>query len=827
MMTAMEMRSFVPGQDAATTAPLVSVILFCRNGRRTIRRSIESVLGQTYRNIQYVVQDGASTDGTLEILREYDDGMELVSAPDLGTNDAFWRALLRCRGEIIAVCLADEELLPHAIERAVEEFARDPNLGAVTGDAYFCNDQGTVFATHTGQDFNLLTYLFGDYCPNFAASFFRRSALANVALFDDRWKTGALDTVEFEIWCRLGIDHRVRYVPYVFAKYGMSEDQMSHKIERVLGELDSRLMIIEKHLFGKENFFGVDDELQRFIVHRQFEIVINHLTWNGRPHDAKKVRQRMRKVLGREASGKATAVDMQRALVASRQSRLAKMLRLLVPASVRKRIPLRYKVRAHYAIGAHLPSPSGTAARAQVERLVRAPMYHRVAEQYRMRGQVEQAWSMWRQTDILNDEHVASIAQQTLLKIPGITEAEIAQLQQNWANVYAQPNASKARPPFAFRTRRQDEKLTVAYHCGYLSADGSKAEVLPFIRKHDRLGFRIVGYSPHEEPDYVRRTFDEFHFTGRLTHAQFVDLVRASEVDVLVELSGLSYGHRFAAMASRCAPVQVHYMNHPGTIRVPNVDYVLADHISAPRACDIHYSERIYRLPGSLFGFDWDETVLPPIAPSPHLTNGYVTFGFFGHSEKLNGDNLALWANVLHAVPDAKMLIQGIFSRSHHAFIEKQFDWQGIPANRLILLPRCGWAELLRNYARVDITFDSWPYCGANTVSDSVYQGVPVVSLRGERFASAYGASQITACGLAHLVASSRDEFVSIAKALSGDSAQLVDLRKKLRQMVRQHGFGDSTAMARKLEFAYRAMYHEATSRFYSSPLQVASAHST
>src|SRR5687768_13438262 len=110
--------------------PTVSVVMFCRNAETTIRRSIASVLAQTYSNIQYVVQDGASTDGTLGILGEYRGKLELVSAPDGGTNDGFWRALLRCRGEFIAVCLADEELLPHAIERAVREFQAHPDVGA-------------------------------------------------------------------------------------------------------------------------------------------------------------------------------------------------------------------------------------------------------------------------------------------------------------------------------------------------------------------------------------------------------------------------------------------------------------------------------------------------------------------------------------------------------------------------------------------------------------------------------------------------------------------------------------------------------------------------
>jgi predicted O-linked N-acetylglucosamine transferase (SPINDLY family) len=424
---------------------------------------------------------------------------------------------------------------------------------------------------------------------------------------------------------------------------------------------------------------------------------------------------------------------------------------------------------------------------------------------------------MWQHTEILRDEQIASTVYQLLLKMP-ITEREHAARQRKWSEQYAQPIPSKTRIPFPFRLREPGQKLTIAYHCVYLGADGSKSEVLPFIRNHDRARFRVVGYSPYDEPPHVREAFDEFHFAGHLDHARFVDLVRGHGVDVFIELSGLSYRNRFGAMASRCAPVQVHYMNHAGPICVPNVDYILADSVAAPATSDAHYPETIYRLPGvPLFGFDCDESTLPPIAPSPHLTNGQVTFGFFGGSEKLNPENVRLWANLLKAVPTARLVIQGISGKSHQSFMEKQFRWHGIDPRRLTLLPRSDWQSLLKNYALVDISLDTWPYCGANTIADSVYSGVPVITLKGDKFASAYGASQVIACGLADLVATTPEEYVSIAAALAADSPRLVALRRDLRRMVREHGFGDSKKMARKLEAAYLDMYSQARARFTSA----------
>ena len=100
--------------------PLVSIISFCKDRHSTIRRSIESVLNQSYQNLEFVIQDGASTDGTLEVLREYaerDKRIKLVSEADTGADEAFWKVLHRCKGEIMGTCLSDEELLPDAVKK--------------------------------------------------------------------------------------------------------------------------------------------------------------------------------------------------------------------------------------------------------------------------------------------------------------------------------------------------------------------------------------------------------------------------------------------------------------------------------------------------------------------------------------------------------------------------------------------------------------------------------------------------------------------------------------------------------------------------------------
>jgi glycosyltransferase involved in cell wall biosynthesis len=789
-------------------SPLFSVLMFCRNGSPGIRKSIESVLGQTYPSVQYVVQDCASTDGTLDILRSYGPRVELVSEPDSGTNDGFWRALMRCRGEYVCACLADEALLPGALERAAAEFAADKRIGAVTGDAYLWNEFGTTFGTHVGQEFDLLGYLMGDYCPNFSASFFRRSALEEVGFFKNRWKRDALDTIEFEIWCRLGTDHRVKYVPYIFSKYGIHENQMSQTIHRIFGELDSRHMIIDNFLFGEDGFFGDNAALKDFILTRQYEIIANHLLAYKRDEQAAEVKRRLNERISKPAANLPPPPVEVSSATRLRSEETLRRLRRFVPSSARRATPLSLKLaferRLHKRYKTEAPSGEVESEADKLAR-VRRGFYHETALTYGARGQVEQAWQMWQRAGAREYATVGSNACQLLTKLPSLTEAQISADQQKWADRHTAPSPLTARYQFAPPHGR---KIAIAYHCAFWATSCAEAQALSVIAEHDRSRFRVVGYSPTPEATSITSAFDSFIVGGTLDDNSFAEGVRREGIDVFVELTGLSAHHRFGAMALRCAPVQAIYLNHHTSSRVANVDYVLADEIAAPAGCDIHYTENIYRLPRCFFSFKYDARQLPPVVPPPHIANGYVTFGCFGSAEKLNFDLLALWSKILHAVPRSRLLLQnrGLDSKANRHFLRNTMAALGITGDRLVLLPGTDREGVLLNYAKVDISLDTWPYAGGNTIAESVWQGVPVIALKGDRLSAAYGASLVNGCGLGDLVASSCDEYVAIAARLAENSQRLVELRGALRRMLGENDFGNPATLAHALQDAYCTM---------------------
>ena len=875
-------------------SPLISIISFCKNRTSTIRRSVESVLNQTYTNLEFVIQDGASTDGTLEILREYaqrDPRIKLVSEPDSGPAEAYWKVLRRCKGEIIGTCLSDEELLPDAVEFAVETFRNEPHLGAITCDGYNTDEHGTIVGNFIAGEFDFIAYLFGRYSPLWPASFFSQAALINIGLLRPGW---TLDCLEFEIWCRLATNFEVKYVPRPISKYAIHSGQLSNTPKNMNEHITARLTVIDK-MFSQDGFFGVDEHKKLECMINQIYLFYNHARAHQLKEEEKKLKSRLNLLflklsvlsspihsLGRTAPWKnrqkirydltlawqrlgariprfircllptrlktwlqQTFISMGTicltgALPHDKSTReiywfrhLWSRISFITPAAVRRALPRNLKIKAYdvlasvlliaryfpaYAIwyGSRLFS-SRNAILEQIEvknSTVSIDLYPDVALLYDGRGQTQQALEMWRRANSLNDSTIDGLACQAALKLPAATDEYLFALHQTWATRHAMPIERNTK--LRSQSFNGNRKVKIGYHCSFMNSDTIRFMMGKAFAAHDRSKFAIIGYSPDPLPSDLRNAFDLVRDTSMQPDGIFVDRVRSDQIDVFVELTGFSPGHRFSAMASRCAPVQISYLNHTSSSCVQNVDYIFADELGIPSNSSSYryYSERIYRLPGCFFCFDYDYPGFesPPISESPFLSRGTITFGCFGSGSKINIQLIEMWAELLHRVPNSIFYVRNgqLASPANRQFMADRFQRFGIGPERLRIERGVNRAGLLACYADVDISMDTWPYCGGNTIAESLWQGVPIVTYYGDRFASRYGASLVTAAGCPELIARSKEEYIDIAVKLALDPARLVYYRQNLRRMSKENGLGDSRRFARTLEGAYLKMLSDA-----------------
>ncbi len=440
-----------------------------------------------------------------------------------------------------------------------------------------------------------------------------------------------------------------------------------------------------------------------------------------------------------------------------------------------------------------------------------------LAQLHEDRGQVDHAIEYWSMYKGRKDHRTDSLRVQAMLKSPYLGHKEMLQDHLDWAADHAVslPDDDYVR----FRPYDGKRKIRVGYACCWFDSSTIRGQGIPFIAEHDRFKFSPVGYSLGACDSSITRHFDDFYDVSALNDLELAKKIRRDQIDIFVEFTGFSPHHRLGTMGARCAPVQVSYLNHTGTSGVKNVDYILADPIAAPTEIDAHFTEAVYRLPSTFFVFNYDWDKFPKVDDPPSLSRGEITFGCFGSQSKINDAVIKLWSDVLHAVPNSRLFLRnlGLATFENRQFMERRFARWGIPGNRLRLQPGGSRDEIKANYNDVDISLDTWPYCGGNTIAESQWMGVPVVTLKGDRFPSAYGASLLHASGCSDLVAEITGGFVGICADLASDSERLVYYRRNLRKMMVNHGFGDAKRFTRDLEIAFEKML---SSRFRALPFE-------
>jgi glycosyltransferase involved in cell wall biosynthesis len=206
--------------------PLVSIVTPCLNAARFIEEAIESVLAQDYPRIEYIVMDGGSTDGTLEILRrvlhKYDGRLRFVSERDGGTADAINRGFRLSHGRIFTYLSADDVYLPGAVSTAVQALRENPEAAVVYGDAWWIDDAGSRIAPYPVRDFDAALLARECFICQ-PASFLRREAFENVGGMDPAWNL----TFDYELWIRLARTYELRRVEGILALSRMHRANLS------------------------------------------------------------------------------------------------------------------------------------------------------------------------------------------------------------------------------------------------------------------------------------------------------------------------------------------------------------------------------------------------------------------------------------------------------------------------------------------------------------------------------------------------------------------------------------------------------------------------
>jgi predicted O-linked N-acetylglucosamine transferase (SPINDLY family) len=348
---------------------------------------------------------------------------------------------------------------------------------------------------------------------------------------------------------------------------------------------------------------------------------------------------------------------------------------------------------------------------------------------------------------------------------------------------------------------------------GYVSADfcdhAAAFFIEPFLANHDSRAVEVICYSGVARPDHVTARLQSCAGGWRDVRGRsdddFFSLVTRDAVDVLVDLSGHTGGHRLMAFARRLAPVQVTYLGYPWTTGLETMDYRLTDEVCDPEGSERFWMERLMRLEGGMTAY-LPPSGVPDVTGPPACSRESVTFGSLNKLSKLTLEVVELWSEVLRAVPNSRLfLFHSEIEPDVADMLRTRFARHGIRPGRLILENRGTLGQhWLSLYGRMDIALDPFPWNGHVTTCEALWMGVPVVTLRGRVHAGRLAATVLTHAGLGHHVAGSSTEYVQIARRLARDMDGLRELRTSMRDRLRAAPICDGRRLAREIEGAYR-----------------------
>lgn len=361
------------------------------------------------------------------------------------------------------------------------------------------------------------------------------------------------------------------------------------------------------------------------------------------------------------------------------------------------------------------------------------------------------------------------------------------------------------------RAKIAERRLRIGYVTSFFRRQAATPAFAPLLLDYDRSRFEVFCYSATIDGDDLTERFRAAATGWRdiadLSDEAAAQQVRLDGIDILVDCAGHMAGHRLGIFVQKPAPVQITAWGEPTGTGLAAMDWLLADPILIPPDERPLLAEKVWDLPCFL-GY-WRLSPLPAPAPLPALRNGYVTFGSFSRTAKLSQAALELWAALLAALPDSRLLLKDrdFYFEDQRTRALTLLAGRGIDPRRIEIAGGCSLPEHFARYGDVDIALDPTPHGGGMTTLDALWMGVPVITLLGHSISSRLAASCLSAVGLGDWITTTSDAYVARAKDAVSDLTALEGLRQNLRQQMAASEIGDPVRWVAAVERAYRGIW--------------------
>ena len=365
--------------------------------------------------------------------------------------------------------------------------------------------------------------------------------------------------------------------------------------------------------------------------------------------------------------------------------------------------------------------------------------------------------------------------------------------------------------PFVFQKKTKKYPLRIGYISSDFRDNVISHQFVEVFKQHDKKKFKIFAYSGGPDDKSYYRKFVERHTNFRdISKMGFVDaanLIYQDKIDILIDLNGYTRGAKLEVVELKPATIRVHYLGYPGTMASDTFHYIITDRIITPPNIAKYYSEKFVYLPHcyqaqSYERFEKSKTDTPP---EKQKSSSFI-FCSFNNNYKITRKMFAVWMRILKQVPGSALWLVKEFEGTQKN-LTVEAEKLGVTADRIIFTERLPLAKHLERLSLADLALDTYPYNGGATTSNTLWAGVPLVTLQGRTYLTRMSSSLLTAAGLSKLIAHDLTEYEELAVNLARNPKKLKSLKELLFKNRDSLSLYNTKNFTHNLEQAYSAMW--------------------
>ena len=373
----------------------------------------------------------------------------------------------------------------------------------------------------------------------------------------------------------------------------------------------------------------------------------------------------------------------------------------------------------------------------------------------------------------------------------------------------------------------KNEKIKIGYYSSDFHNHATMYLMANLFELHDKNKFETYAYSfgPDDGSKIrkrVMKTFDKFFDVKSKTTREIVQHSRELNLDIAVDLKGFTNNNRFDLFIERCAPIQISYLGFPGTTSSDCIDYLIADKIVIPEENKNYYSENIIYLPNSYQVNDSNPDLSKKIFSKKdfNLPENKFIFCCFNHNFKILPDMFEIWMKILKKVKNSVIWLL-IDNETAQNNLKKILVSNDIDPNRMIFAGRLPHSEHIIRLGLADLFLDTFPCNAHTTASDALRSSLPIITIKGNSFASRVASSLLSSVGLEELITKSGKEYEELAVKIAENKNFYKEIKDKLKKNIIDMPLFNSKLFTKKLETAYTEVYKNYNENIKPETIQI------